>query len=201
MESPKGFASVFMIMCPSMGIVEDLAGTLARAFSSFALAIWQLSWMIVLALLFLTRRLVFVDGRPEVAAAVATAGFMVLLAAEQVAFAKATRMALLSKSSLDANLKLSTKSSPDIGFAHFTITSHPTFPLRDGVATAKRYPATHQSSASGTKGKHDLSDLATNKAVRQAIIQIESELYGNEVIKWAIAQLYFLPDMTGRCMF
>ena len=78
---PKGLAAIFVFFCPCW---EGLGDTITSLFSALAPSLCSLSWLFVLAMLWLSRRLLFVDGRAWLAAAVIVTGIAVMLAAEQV---------------------------------------------------------------------------------------------------------------------
>ena len=81
LDPPKGLVTIFLLCCPCMG---DMGNAVARRFSEVAINLWSLSWVLVLILLWLCRRLVVIDGQPFLAAAIVIAGIAMLLASEQV---------------------------------------------------------------------------------------------------------------------
>ena len=185
MDPPKGASAAFMLACPCMGVLEASACLLASCFARVAPAIWSLSWALVLALLWLVRRLAFVDGKPELAAALALAGIALVFAAEQVTYAKAARQATLSQGKPAAAAAPSRTRGRAIGYGYFAAAgaSHQQHdgPTAAAVALTKAGVAGAASSLAGNGGTRLATDPGGLKAVRQSVIRIEAELYGNEV--------------------
>ena len=220
MDPPKGVSAAFMLACPCMGVLEASACLLASSFARVAPAIWSLSWALVLALLWLVRRLAFVDGEPALAAGIALAGVALVFAAEQVTYAKAARQATLSQGKPAAAAAPSRARGRAIGYGYFAAAGasqqQHEGPAATAAASTKAGVAGASSSLAGNGGTRLVTDPGGLKAVRQAVIRIEAELYGNEVRVRSssspdlmpllpspphalLTHTYLSPSITGAC--
>ena len=216
MDPPKGISAAFMFACPCMGVLEASACLLASCFARVAPAIWSLSWALVLALLWLVRRLAFVDGEPVLAAALALVGVTLVFAAEQVTYAKTARQATLSqgKPAAAAAAAPSRTRGRAIGYGYFAAAGGASQqqqhegPAAAATASTKAGVAGAASPLAGNGGTRLATDPGGLKAVRQAVIRIEAELYGNEVrVSPSSAPGYMplpppphaKPSCTGAC--
>ncbi|GAX83620.1 hypothetical protein CEUSTIGMA_g11044.t1 [Chlamydomonas eustigma] len=197
MDKPKGLTSLFVLFCPSLDLLDDLAALLARCFVKVSPTVASLSWILVLPMLWAVRHLL-IHGHIALGVSIATFSIFILMLAEHVATASAIHAAKISLGTPDRRKTqhIVSSSSPR-AMAYYLSPVGQSGHKDVANATAAGVNSASSSKASSSKpaGKPEVDPVL--KAVRQSVIKLEGELYGNEVTE-GLLPLEALPSRVQK---